>query len=152
MAAQTSTLLSKLQHAGGQVAVLFAPPEFVPVMDKWRAEGLPVSQRRTPGSQFVLAFVRTCSEIEHVAGSVATSVGSDGVLWFAYPANTSTRYRTDITRPESWAILGRMGFEGVRQVAIDGDWTALRFRHSEQARTGAPAVRTLSVAGQPGSS
>lgn len=134
MGAPTSTLLNKLQHAGGQVVVLFAPPEFGPIMDKWRADGLPVSQRRTPGSQFVLAFVRTWSEIEHVAGSVVTSVGTDGVLWFAYPKQSSARYRSDITRSESWAVLGRMGFEGVRQVAIDDDWTALRFRRVGQLK------------------
>ncbi len=134
MGAPTSTLLNKLQHAGGQVVVLFAPPEFGPVMDKWRADGLPVSQRRTPGSHFVLAFVRTWSEIEHVAGSVVTSVGTEGVLWFAYPKQSSARYRSDITRSESWAVLGRMGFEGVRQVAIDDDWTALRFRRVDQLK------------------
>jgi hypothetical protein len=149
MGAPTSTLLNKLQHAGGQVVVLFAPPEFGPVMNKWRADGLPVSQRRTPGSQFVLAFVRTCSEIEHVAGSVVTSVGTDGVLWFAYPKQSSTRYRSDISRGDSWAVLGRMGFEGVRQVAIDDDWTALRFRRAEQIRTMARnPSRTISDEGR----
>ncbi len=134
MAGPNSTLLNKLQHAGGQVVVLHAPPEFVPVMDKWRAEGLPVSQRRTPGSQFVLAFVRSCGDIERMAGAVVTSVGADGVLWFAYPKQSSSRYHSDIGRQDSWAMLGRMGFEGVRQVAIDDDWTALRFRHVDRIK------------------
>lgn len=135
MAGQTTSLLSKLQHAGGQVVVLNAPPEFQQVMDKWRAEGLPVSQRRTPGSQFVLAFVHNCGEIERNAGAIITSVGADGVLWFAYPKQSSRRYRSDIGRDSSWAAVGRMGFEGVRQVAIDDDWTALRFRHVDHIKT-----------------
>lgn len=135
MAGQTTTLLSKLQHPGGQVVVLNAPPEFLPVMDRWRSEGLPVSQRRTPGSQFVLAFVHNCGEIERNAGAIITSVGADGVLWFAYPKQSSTKYRSDIGRDNSWAVVGRMGFEGVRQVAIDDDWTAIRFRHVNNIRT-----------------
>lgn len=138
MGLPTSTLLNKLQHTGGQVVVLNAPPEFSPVMDKWRAEGLPVSQRRTPGSHFVLAFVRSCGDIERMAGAVVTSVGTDGVLWFAFPKATSRRYHSDIGRESSWSVLGRMGFEGVRQVAIDEDWTALRFRRVERPRPPAP--------------
>lgn len=135
MGAQNTSLLSKLQHAGGHVVVLNAPPEFQQVMDKWRAEGLPVSQRRTPGSQFVLAFVHNCGEIERNAGAIVSSVGADGVLWFAYPKASSARYRSDIGRDSSWAVVGRMGFEGVRQVAIDDDWTALRFRHVDHIKT-----------------
>ena len=104
-------------------------------MDKWRAEGLPVSQRRTPGSRFVVAFVRNCGDIERLAGSIGTSVGTDGVLWFAYPKKTSPRYRSDIGRDDSWAMLSRMGFEGVRQVAVDEDWNALRFRHVDTSKT-----------------
>jgi hypothetical protein len=142
MGTPTSTLLNKLQHTGGQVVVLNAPPEFTAVMDKWRAEGLPVSQRRTPGSRFVLAFVRNCSEIERVAGAVVTSVGADGVLWFAYPKANSVRYHSDIGRESSWTILGRMGFEGVRQIAIDDDWLALRFRQLDRPRPGARGSST----------
>jgi hypothetical protein len=134
MPSATSTLLSRLQHSGGQVVVLNAPPEFKPIMDRWRSDGLPVSQRRTPGSRFVLAFVYSCSDIERMAGAIVTSVGRDGALWFAYPKQTSQRYGSDITREDSWAVLSRMGYEGVRQVAVDDDWSALRFRHGQAAK------------------
>lgn len=148
MATQT-TLLSKLQHPGGHVVVLNAPPEFQTVMDKWRTEGLPVSQRRTPGSQFVLAFVHNCGEIERNAGAIVTSVGAGGVLWFAFPKQSSRRYRSDIGRDRSWAVVGRMGFEGVRQVAIDDDWTAIRFRHVDSiAMMRRDPSRAISEAGR----
>jgi hypothetical protein len=149
-----TSLLSRLQHNGGQVVILDAPAEFAVTLDRWRAEGLPVSQRRTPGSRFVLAFVRSCADIERTAGSVVTSVGSDGILWFAYPRQSSQRYRSDIAREDSWAMLGRLGFEGVRQIAIDDDWTALRFRQVEPAggpgRTASrPAARVVPRAPTP---
>jgi hypothetical protein len=142
------TLLAKLQHRGSQVVVLDAPAEFAHMLDRWRAEGLPVSQRRTPGSAFVLAFVRTCGDIERTAGAVVTSVGSDGVLWFAYPRPTSRRYRSDIDRDESWAVLGRMGYEGVRQVALDDDWVALRFRQKATIPSARPAPPSVPVPGR----
>lgn len=143
------TLLAKLQHKGSQVVVLDAPAEFATMLDRWRAEGLPVSQRRTPGSAFVLAFVRTCADIERNAGAIVTSVGNDGVLWFAFPKQSSRRYRSDITRDASWAVLGRMGYEGVRQVALDDDWTALRFRHTDKIPSLARAPsRAISAQGK----
>lgn len=134
MTTSTTTLLTKLQHKGGPVVILNAPAEFAETMDRWRSDGLPVSQRRTPGSMFVLTFVRSQAEIERCAGAVLTSVGRDGILWFAYPKENSARYRTDIAREQSWAVLGRMGFENIRQVSIDSDWAALRFRHIDAIR------------------
>lgn len=149
MSSTTSTLLTRLQHPGGQVVVLHAPEEFKPVLDRWRSDGLPVSQRRTPGSRFVLAFVYSCADIERLAGAIVTSVGLEGTLWFAFPKQSSQRYRSDVTRDESWAVLGRMGYESVRQVSLDDDWTALRFRHVDMIRslTRDPS-RAISAAGR----
>jgi hypothetical protein len=31
-------------------------------------------------------------------------------------------------------VLGKFGYEGVRAVAIDQDWTALRFRNAENIK------------------
>jgi hypothetical protein len=59
----------------------------------------------------------------------------DAVLWFAYPKKSSKRYKSDISRDEGWAPLGELGFEGVRQVAIDEDWSALRFRQAGYIKT-----------------
>jgi hypothetical protein len=40
----------------------------------------------------------------------------------------------DFNRDTGWASLGAAGFEGVRMVAIDEDWSALRFRRVEFIR------------------
>jgi hypothetical protein len=53
------------------------------------------------------------------------------VVWFAYPKGTSKKYKSEINRDNGWQILGELGFEGVRGVAIDEDWSALRFRRVE---------------------
>jgi hypothetical protein len=53
------------------------------------------------------------------------------MLWFAYPKKSSVNYTCDFSRDTGWEILGRHGFEGVRMVAIDQDWSALRFRRVE---------------------
>ena len=56
-------------------------------------------------------------------------------MWFAYPKGSSKRYRCGINRDTGWAALGKAGFEGVRMVAIDEDWSAVRFRRAEFIKT-----------------
>ena len=59
----------------------------------------------------------------------------DAIVWFAYPKGTSKRYTCAFNRDTGWKALGDAGFEPVRQVAIDEDWTALRFRRAEFIRS-----------------
>ncbi|MBE2281593.1 MAG: hypothetical protein IAE91_14475 [Ignavibacteriaceae bacterium] len=58
----------------------------------------------------------------------------DGLLWFAYPKKSSKKYKSDLTRDEGWEIMGERGFEPVRQIAIDDDWSSLRFRKIENIK------------------
>jgi hypothetical protein len=43
---------------------------------------------------------------------------------------TSKRYKSQIDRDSGWNVLGHEGFEPVRMVAIDEDWSAKRFRRA----------------------
>jgi hypothetical protein len=80
---------------------------------------------------FALAFVVTKAEIDKVAASVISKAPGDALLWFAYPKGTSTRYKCDFNRDTGWDVLRQAGFDTVRQVAIDEDWSALRFRRTQ---------------------
>lgn len=80
---------------------------------------------------FMLAFVTKQKEVDAIARTVAKKAQGDAVVWFAYPKGTSKRYTCEFNRDTGWAALGRSGFEPVRQVAIDEDWSALRFRRVE---------------------
>jgi hypothetical protein len=44
---------------------------------------------------------------------------------------TSKKYSCDFNRDDGWEVLRQAGFDSVRQVAIDDDWSALRFRRFE---------------------
>jgi hypothetical protein len=80
---------------------------------------------------FVLAFVVTKVELDKAAATVVRKASGDPLLWFAYPKGTSTKYKCDFNRDSGWDILRKAGFDTVRQVAIDEDWSALRFRRIE---------------------
>lgn len=81
--------------------------------------------------QWALAFVTKQTEIDALTPLIAEKAPGDAAVWFAYPKGTSKKYHCDFNRDTGWATLGRFGFEGVRQVAINDDWSALRFRRVE---------------------
>ena len=77
---------------------------------------------------FSLAFVMKQDEVDALANAIASKVEGDALLWFAYPKASSKKYKCAFNRDTGWEMLGKLGFEPVRQVAIDADWSALRFR------------------------
>ncbi len=80
---------------------------------------------------FLLAFVTEREEIGRLAKIIRKRAEGDAIIWMAYPKGSSKRYKCDFNRDTGWSPLGKVGFEGVRQVAIDEDWSALRFRRVE---------------------
>ena len=80
---------------------------------------------------FAIAFVTTQKEVDDLARAIAGKARGDATVWFAYPKGSSKRYKCEFNRDTGWQVLGKLGFEGVRQVAIDEDWSALRFRRVE---------------------
>ena len=71
------------------------------------------------------------------------------MVWFAYPKGSSKKYKCEFNRDTGWSAVGKQGFEPVRMVASDEDWSALRFRRVEfiKKMTSDPK-RRLSVAGK----
>lgn len=86
-------------------------------------------------TNFIIAFCTTQSEVDAVAVQVSGKLEADGLLWFAYPKGTSKKFKCDFNRDTGWSVLGEQGFEPVRMVAIDEDWSALRFRRVEFIKT-----------------
>ncbi len=84
---------------------------------------------------FSLAFVTKQEDVDRIAATLAPKVQGDAIVWFAYPKGTSKKYKCNFNRDNGWAVLGELGFEGVRQVAINNDWSALRFRRVEFIKT-----------------
>ncbi|WP_019588012.1 hypothetical protein [Deinococcus apachensis] len=122
--------LKKLNYAGHpDVFVLNAPENFQPVLDEMR-NLTTVHTQMTEDSvpAFILTFATRQDEVDDFARQVGRRTRGDAVVWIAYPKGTSKRHTCEFNRDTGWAELGAQGFEPVRQVAIDEDWTALRFR------------------------
>jgi hypothetical protein len=83
---------------------------------------------KTKGCTYAIAFVTTQAQVNMAAKALDKVLEGDAILWMCYPKGTSKRYSCDFNRDTGWQPLGDQGFEPVRQVAIDADWSALRFR------------------------
>ena len=127
-----ATIAEKLQMKDRQEMVVVNPPEsFLPVMAELPALTIHPQLECVEQTGFVLVFVTSKAEVDRLAPLIATKAPGDAAVWFAYPKATSTRYSCDFNRDTGWDRLAAAGFETVRAIAIDEDWTALRFRRSE---------------------
>lgn len=91
----------------------------------------PRSHAEAGDVSFLLVFVTSRHDISRGMERWADRLKGDAILWFAYPKASSKRYTCDFNRDSGWEPLGKAGWEGVRQVAINEDWSALRFRKVE---------------------
>jgi hypothetical protein len=83
----------------------------------------------------VIAFAVTQAEVDAASQLIVSCAEGDAIVWMAYPKGSSRNYRCEFNRDTGWAVLGAAGYEAVRQVAIDADWSALRFRKVEFIKT-----------------
>jgi hypothetical protein len=120
------------------ILVVNSPDSFEPELTALANVVIRRDPKRVKEISFALAFVKTFPEIEAASTWLPKAVG-DAVIWFAYPKGSSKRYRCEFNRDTGWAALAAAGFETVRQVAIDDDWSALRFRRKEYIKSRSPA-------------
>jgi hypothetical protein len=132
-----NAVFAKLNYKpGATIYVLNAPESFAPAVDEMRAAcEVRADFAKAKQVTFALAFATTKKEVDASAERIAKAAAGDAVVWVAYPKASSKRYRCDFNRDTGWDRLGAHGFEPVRQVAIDDDWSALRFRRVEFIRT-----------------
>jgi hypothetical protein len=113
-----------------KILVLNAPQSFEPELAALHGVSISRSLRGLAKIEFSLAFVSERKEVDELATSVLKIAEGDPIVWFAYPKGTSKKYKSDINRDNGWQVLEQAGFETVRLVAIDADWSALRFRRT----------------------
>jgi hypothetical protein len=118
-----------------QIVVLNAPASFEPELRALRGVTVLRDLDVVGDIEFSLAFVATEKEVDTLGKIIARKAKGDAVVWFAYPKGTSKKYKSEIGRDNGWRALGARGFECVRAVAIDEDWSGSRFRRVEFVKT-----------------
>jgi len=110
-------VVAKLQVPTGQgIRLVNAPTDAVP--------GLGGERGSDAGA--VMVFVRSSEELARHLTVIVEAGRADRLTWVAYPK--AGQLGTDLNRDRLAALLHGHGVRPVRQVALDGTWSALRFR------------------------
>jgi hypothetical protein len=126
-------LLKKLNFKDQkEILILNAPEDFEPFLKEIK----PVTKVTTElkaGKEFtfMIAFAKTQKEVDGFVPKMVKALPGDGLLWIAYPKGTSKKYKSEISRDKGWEMLIKLGFETVRLIAINDDWSCMRFRRTE---------------------
>jgi hypothetical protein len=126
------TLFDKLNLKDqSEIVVLNAPASFEPELAALTGVDVLREAGKARKIRFGMAFAVTQVGLDHASQAFAKKAEGDAILWFAYPKGSSKRYRCEFNRDSGWDVIRAAGFDSVRMVAIDEDWSALRFRRVE---------------------
>ncbi|MFD2999962.1 YdeI/OmpD-associated family protein [Pontibacter toksunensis] len=81
----------------------------------------------------VQLFVQSKEELEKLGPQAVAMLKPEGMLWIAYPKKASG-IKANLNRDKGWEALFSLGYSGVRQVAINDTWSALRFKHKTERK------------------
>jgi hypothetical protein len=119
------TLLDKLGYKPGTSALVWRVPQPL------TAEFATVTSGPEP--RFLLAYVHDRAELAEAAAEVASAYRAGGHLWIAYPKKSGA-IRSDLTRDHGFEPLAALGLLAVTQIAVNDDWSALRFRQRDEIK------------------
>jgi len=130
-----TTLAKKLLLKPGQrVAFVNVPSRCMAALEPL-PDGLEVTSDLGSPVDAALLFVATAAELAQQAGSVLGAVRRDGLLWIAYRKG-GAKAGTDLNRDILWNVMSAAhSWEGVSLVAVDDEWSAMRFRPSSSGKT-----------------
>lgn len=128
-------LLKKLNYKNESPVLLLYAPEELSDLSTTLAETATVvasiAESDTAPVHFAMLFVTKQSVLDQAVQHIAPRLEGDAVLWICYPKGSSKRYRCDFNRDTGWQVCGQFNLEPVRQVAVNEDWSALRFRKTQ---------------------
>jgi len=110
-----------------RIVVLNHPVEFNTPYEEMKAF-TKMSTRASGEIEFVLLFAENQKALNKLFAKVKDKLVDDVALWISFPKKSSKKYTSDINRDQGWEELGNADFESVKIIAVDEDWSALRFR------------------------
>ena len=124
-------LINKLNYKGQPRIALINSDELLASEFGKELKGIRIDAAIDPRFlyEFMLLFVDSVQLVEELVPMALHNLSPDGVLWFAFPKKTSNKFKTGPDRDHGWRSITKFGFKRVRQVNIDDDYTALRFRN-----------------------
>jgi hypothetical protein len=129
-----------------EILVLNAPASFEVEIAALKNVAVLREAKKAKTVQFALAFAVTQAELDRLSAPLLAKADGDALLWFAYPKGTSKRYRCEFNRDSGWDMIRDAGLDTVRAIAIDEDWSALRFRRVQFIKSSKGASSSATAA------
>lgn len=130
-----SPMAKKLRlMAEHKIAILNAPDGYLELLRPGPAD---VSTQVEPSQTYdaVQLFVKDSDELRRLGSAAIRAAKPNALLWITYPKGGKTRGATDLPATPWWVerdVLGEItsetGYKPVSFVAVDDNWTALRFK------------------------
>lgn len=94
--------------------------------------GLPAEQP-DGDIDLLLGFAVDVAALDPLADRMLRIYKRGGAFWVAHPKKSGS-IKSDLSRDAGWDRLTREGMIPVTQIAIDNDWSALRFRYRDEVK------------------
>ena len=114
-----------------EIIILNAPQSFEPEIALLQDVKVFRSLAEVEALDFFMAFVTEKKAVDQLSLAAAKMARGDVIIWFVYPKGTSKKYTCDFNRDNGFDVIYSLGYQPVRMVAIDADWSALRIRKVE---------------------
>ena len=121
------TVLEKLGYRPGTIGWAYERPDAL-------GDLLPLAATPPQDATFSIAFVRSKADVARALEATVPGYRRGNHFWIAYPKKTG-RLASDISRDDGWEPLDAHDLLPVTQVALDEDWSALRFRYRDEIAT-----------------
>ncbi len=126
-----TTLFKKLNYKNQtKIIILNSPSSFKNEINEMK-DFAKIEKQLNNDIEFVMCFTLTLKEVENFAFQIKGKLKNDAVVWVCYPKQSSKNYNCDFNRDNGFESLKKINLETVRQVSIDEDFSALRFRKLE---------------------
>jgi len=129
---ENTTLGKKLQIKEGDSLLVLNASEHLMELLIMQHHRISITAHHEIGTKFdwAIAYTYNKRDIDHYASIMVESIKENGVLWLAYPKQSSG-IKTDINRDKGWDVIQQLGWRPVSQISLDKVWSALRFRPGE---------------------
>lgn len=121
------SIADKLGCKPGKRAWVLNAPE-----NLWKIIGLP-AERPDGDIDLLLGFAVDVAALGPLVDRMLPVYTRGGAFWVAYPKKSGS-IRSDLSRDAGWDRLTREGMIPVTQIALDNDWSALRFRYRDEVK------------------
>ena len=121
----SAALINKLQiKSRAKLWLVNVPDE---VAEALTASGEIATVKTGAAFDGVIAYCESPADVAKVFPSILRSLPPDGLLWFAYRKGAAAK-ASGLSRDAGWGPVEAANWRPVRSIAIDDNWTGLRFK------------------------